>query len=367
MRRHRASRTPSTEASTPVARISRPGELALLIPQLLGFTPHESVVALALREPRGRLGLVQRLDLPPPGVQMPGVVVQQIIDRALEDNATRILFAIWTADEDTAEGHPHTELAERLYQAALGSGLSVTDALLVRDGRWWSYRCDRSECCPAAGTPLADDAGGEGLGLAVAEAVLAGRATLASREDLERSIAGVHPLGEDFAVAALTEVAIDQALARLENPQGQRDAILHCWRQALEQARDPRHRLDDDACRALITSLLDGETRDRVVQSGLDEPKQLQQLLEHLCTRSAPPFDAALCTTLAWVAYLAGGGAIVTIALERAIEDDPDNSGARLLLGCLDSGVAPDVLRSAVRGAAGTAGAAAVWPLAENG
>ncbi|HEX8520300.1 MAG TPA: DUF4192 family protein, partial [Pseudonocardia sp.] len=54
-------------ASGPVVRLRDPGELLAGVPFLLGFHPRESLVLLALGGSSGRrVGLVQRVDLPPP-------------------------------------------------------------------------------------------------------------------------------------------------------------------------------------------------------------------------------------------------------------------------------------------------------------
>ncbi|MGH3329093.1 MAG: DUF4192 family protein, partial [Streptomycetales bacterium] len=57
--------TTPTPASS-VLRLSSPGELVEVVPYLLGFHPEDSVVLLALEEPRRRVGLTMRVDLPRP-------------------------------------------------------------------------------------------------------------------------------------------------------------------------------------------------------------------------------------------------------------------------------------------------------------
>ena len=48
---------------TPTLRVTEPREMLSLVPYQLGFHPTESVVAVSLRPPRGRVGLLVRVDL----------------------------------------------------------------------------------------------------------------------------------------------------------------------------------------------------------------------------------------------------------------------------------------------------------------
>jgi hypothetical protein len=350
-RRRRTRRTPRTPRQTqtiPVAKIGGPGELMVILPQLLGFTPHESLIVLSLREPRGRLGLVQRIDLLPDD-DLPDDAVMAFVQRCVADGATKVVIAVWTEEQDCAAGRPQTPLVERLGAAARSEGLMVQDALLVRSGRWWSYICGEPRCCPPEGTPLSDSAASDGVLLTAAETALSGRATLASRAELERSIAPNHPFGEEAAIDMLMQVAWEQQFQRLEDVDAQRAEASARWQAAIQGYRDPRHRLDDDERRYLIASLIHGPTRDVVLRAALDDQAELQRLLEELCRWSAPPFDATLCTTLGFVAYLGGGGAIVTIAAERALADDPDFVPADTLLALMGQGIPPDELRATLR------------------
>src|SRR5699024_528285 len=53
----------SNEDMTKTLRISQPEELLGYLPHHLGFYPVESLVALGVRGPRQRLGLVMRMDI----------------------------------------------------------------------------------------------------------------------------------------------------------------------------------------------------------------------------------------------------------------------------------------------------------------
>jgi hypothetical protein len=54
-------------------------------------------------------------------------------------------------------------------------------------------------------------------------------------------------------------------------------------------------------------------------------------------------------TTLAWIAYLQGDGGFAGIAVDRALEADPDHRFAQLLDRALNVPVNPDVFRTAFK------------------
>ncbi len=52
-----------------------------------------------------------------------------------------------------------------------------------------------------------------------------------------------------------------------------------------------------------------------------------------------------MCTLLAWTAYAQGGGALATVAAERALRCSPGYEMARLLVESMSRMVDPDLLR----------------------
>lgn len=341
-----------SEDGRPIARIGGPGELALVIPQLLDFVPEQSLVVLSLREPRGRVGLVQRIDLPPEGVDLPDVVVEQLVARAVKDGATRVAVCVWS-DEPSVGPLPWSGDVDRLLRRADDEGLLIAEAMLVRCGRWWSYLCEVDECCPGEGTPLPDEAGSTAVGMVAAERALAGRSMLASREAVEATIAPELPFGLEFALRRLVEKRFEQLEAIDDDEVAAREELVLTWSGSFSLCLDPRNSPDEELQLTLIASLIDGPIRDEVMRLVLEAPRgergHMQRLLELLCRQSVPPFDSRLCQVLAWTAYLEGGGAIVTIALERALADDADYGPPQDTLALLEAGVSPKQLEAFLR------------------
>jgi hypothetical protein len=75
----------------------------------------------------------------------------------------------------------------------------------------------------------------------------------------------------------------------------------------------------------------------------------LRPVLLDLMRRTPAPYDAPVCTLFAWQSYCDGGGAEVTIALERALRSDPTYSLALLLVQVLDGQVPPATVREITR------------------
>lgn len=327
---------------TRVPKIRTPGEIVVLVPHLVGFQPEESLVAISLRPPRGRVGLTLRADL----VEDP-VVVDQVVQPLFADGASACLLVVHT--RQASDGvHPWRGLVDAIECQLAARGVEVMEALLVRDGRWWSYRCERP-CCPASGTAL--DPGSDAVQAVATASAFAGHAVLASREELVASVGPVLPLGAAVAAQhqerAVTELAgrvlLDGTASVLEE--------VERWRAALEAWERRPDRLAPEVAAALAVGLRLIQVRDEVATWALERPEALLGLLLAACRSTVPPDDAAVCTLLAWMAYAGGNGALTRIALERALATDPDYSLARLILTALDAMLPPGQIRSTMRAA----------------
>jgi hypothetical protein len=65
-------------------------------------------------------------------------------------------------------------------------GLTLTEILRVENDRYWSYLCDRPDCCPADGTPFNPNTNPETAALTAS-----GTLVRASREELAVTVAAV--------------------------------------------------------------------------------------------------------------------------------------------------------------------------------
>ena len=124
-----------------------------LVPQLIGFTPHDSVVLVAFRG--NRTCGAMRFNLPQADV--PAKVEKRIATSLIGmlckiPGVDAVVPVIYTADSVAlARGLPHGRFADVLAKRAELSGFLVRDALCVGSDAWGSYLDSR---CPAAGHPL---------------------------------------------------------------------------------------------------------------------------------------------------------------------------------------------------------------------
>ncbi len=325
----------------PIARLTSTAQLVASFPLRLGYQPTESLIAICCHEPRGRMGLTMRFDLPDPADEL--ALGREVERRVRQQGATRVVIAVFTSEGD-ADTWPRQRLVQELRDAF--ADLRVTEAVLVRDGRFWSYLCSEQSCCPTSGTPVDSARESSAIRLLEAEQVLNGQVVLADREALEATLAG--PVGEAERTAAVRCEVAAVLLADAIDEGGLRRAqveSLRAWDTVIARFRTPPSRLGELEAAALAVSLADTFVRDHLAACPTTDVAPLLRVLEELTRRTPTPYDAAVCTLLAWVSYGQGGGSVVTIALERARDSDPDYSMAHLLRQALLAQVPPQEIR----------------------
>lgn len=318
------------------------------LPVRLGFVPTESLVVMCCHEPRGRAGLTLRLDLPPERHET--ICAEEIERRVRHERATRVVLAVYT-DEKDGSTRPRVALVEDLCERF--DDLVVTEALLVREGRFWSYLCDLPQCCPPDGTAVDAAAEAAPLMLLKAETVLEGRSTFPDRAALEASLAG--PVARSGEAARQRCKRAEGHLATLVDTEGRGITALMAvaqWTEVLERFTDPPGELSDEEAAALAVSLSDKLVRDAMATTSDEDQPGLTLLLEQLCRRTPEPYDAPVCTLLGWLLYCRGGGAVVTMMVERALRSDPGHQLAQLLDQALQAQLPPRRMREITQAAA---------------
>ena len=340
------SKAPTSQAPVPVARLTTPAELVASLPWSVGFVPTESLVVLCCHEPRGRTGLCLRFDLPCPADT--AALVQEVEQRVRAEKATRVVLAVYTeqhcGEQRGQGGRPRQELVTLLSQAL--DDLVLTEAVLVQRGRFWSYLCERSSCCPPEGTPVDAGRSSTAVRLLEAESVLDGQVVLPDRAAVAATIAAPPFLLAEVArqrCEGCEDLLMDSL--RLLGPVPTRELSVAAWREAIVRFRTEPARLGEVEAAALAVSLTDVLTRDAVAAAWPDDEDAVTSLLVELCRRTPAPYDAPVCALLAWVTYAGGGGALVGIALERALATDPTYSLALLVAEALHRQVPPQLLR----------------------
>lgn len=269
---------------TTTIRVREPRELLALLPYQLGFRPERSAVAVALRPPRGRVGLVARVDLTDLAEPERGpALARRLVTHLVGDGAARAVLALYvTADPRPwlhaagaapdgppvggvptgapTGGAPAAEvpLEAPTDTSPTGSGRAAGEALSVRRAvahfreaaagflgevavwavgpqGYLSLDCADPACCPPGGRPLRELQSTE-VG---AHMVLAGAMVADSRETLVPDVAAPAPARRNARRAA-ARARVRRARAEADGPRALADwrvDAVGAWRAQLAAAR----------------------------------------------------------------------------------------------------------------------------------
>ncbi|MFI1470922.1 DUF4192 family protein [Streptomyces wuyuanensis] len=351
-----------------------PAELADALPYMLGFHPTDSIVLVALHGGRGRFGGRLRLGIPEsPHEWLP--VARHLAECLIEGSerrGTRPDGIVVFLCQDPAEGETGRAVMERLRPLAQWLRTScgaldvpVPEALCISGGRFWSYCCPDTRCCPGEGTAMAIP----GTSVMAAAAAYAGIQVRGSLREMESRL---EPLRSP--AMAEQERALDSAGAallprilhggsreqvgaetlrlarRLMKRLGER-ATLDTSRSSAD-ARDDRLISHAEAA-AVILGLQDRDTRDRAAawMEGPEAHRALR-LWRALARRCAGPYAehaAAPLSLAGWVSWSTGDEPSARVALSLALRVDPEYVFARLLHQACNDGLDPEDLRRCLR------------------
>lgn len=315
-----------------IIRLTSPAEFAAAIPALLGFRPHESLVAALLDA--NRLQCVVRVDHPGD----PSAITEVICKAAVNGGADRVVMAICT----TADADEVLPCGQTLAASLTLSGLHVADVLLVHPDRFWSLMCQDPDCCPRQGTPI--PAGPSHL---ETEQVALGRVAVAPSRQALADLYAPRP-----------ELVADPQVYREASPSLGEPLAARC-KQALADLRlivaathRPDHRLVDhrpvELARIRATLLLDDVTvRDYLLgtlASGPDDPAAAEALTQLALTAPIEVRPAIAVTAAVAQAMFAGSPVAVWALLDLA----EGTSLARLMTSAIHAGFTPGQIREAL-------------------
>ena len=300
---------------------------------------------LGLAPPRARVKLGFRYDLPDPP---DAAVAEEIAGHAMAILARqRITTAILIG---YGAGHLVTPVADALRAAAGSARLSLREVMRVEDGRYWSYLCHDPACCPAAGVPYDSFAHP-----AAAALVTAGLAAYPDRESMVRTLApATGAAAESMARATDRARARVAALLAEQRRSGRSGDVLQLvaedGRRAVSEAigayRAGGRLADDDKVAWLSVALTDLRVRDDAwARMDPDYNEAHRRLWTDIVRRASRAYVPAPASLLAFTAWQAGEGTLANIAIERALDADPQYSMALLLSDVIDAGVPPSEAR----------------------
>ena len=308
--------------------VRTPADLVDAAPYVLGFHPTDSLVAIGMAGRRVSFGA--RYDLPPPD----------------DDDIVPIaaVIAAQGARSVTVIGYGTADDVDPVMRRALAAldvfRVRVNEALRVHEGRWWSYYCDKSGCCPPDGNPCnAQDS------VIAAEATYRGQVALPSRQALVAQVAAV---GGDARVAmvAATERARERLTGLLTDDMRGRRSVRRAGRIAVREA-EKRSRagraLTDDEVAWLGVLLIDRDVNEYALDRSATQQWWLG-LWADVLRRVEPAYVPAPACLLGYAAWRDGRGALARVAVDRALQADPRHPMAGLLDEVLGYGIGPHAM-----------------------
>lgn len=316
-------------------KLSGPAELIGVIPHLIGFQPQNSVVLVNMKD--NKVGLIQRIDIPP--AEHAAEAAQHMIEPMLRDGPDQVILLGYEDVEDDAL----LLLAD--LKAAIPADIRILEAVIVRDGRWYSLTCTET-CCPPEGTlipdtpPAAAEFIGHGSNPAPSREALSARleATAEAVGALETDASEMpehHGLLVETGRDVWAKVLANEPLTSLE--------IAY----AAFALRDVNFRdaLIAHMCPGLLPEdLIDSETL--LLTADLPEVQGDETVIDslvELCAGIKDSEAAPALTILANLAWDRGDGALTRIALERALRCEPTYRLAQLLEQMVDLAIRPNV------------------------
>jgi hypothetical protein len=349
----------SVDPTSCMVRLGSPAEVAAAIPHFFGFHPDASVVVLGLSrapgDPRAAVSHGLRADLA--AVQAgPAGFGRWVARRFAENDAREALCVVYPPDNGPVRLADYRRMVAGMCAPLRESGILPLDVLFVAGGRWWSFLCDRPQCCPAEGSPVEP-----GVTTAAALSAYSGLAVLPSRAVLA---AGFEPYGGVTArrmrracAAAVREFEALQPGTPYRDGDLGWAGVARAWQLADELAGSqfPADReLTDEAAGRLLVALPDVRVRDHLATwCGDERAGQAVVLAVELGRRAVTEHQtAAAFSVAAWASWAMGWGAWSRLCLDRAFAAVPDYTLAVLIKQGLDRGVGPNLVRDAARGTA---------------
>lgn len=248
--------TPGLELGQVTVRLSSPGEVAAAVPHFFGFAPDYSVVLLGLTPHGlgGRAALCHGMRVDLDAVERhPSRFARWAAERMLDEGAVESLILIYPRFGAPAIPGMHQRLSTLLCAQFRQLGPRPLDSLFIAGGRWWSFLCEKPDCCPMEGTAI-DPAASEVAALSTYSGlvVLPSRAALAASlqpypsDTVERTRAACVALVDERARKQKAECArTDECAQTAEDTEDAEDTQMAQQESLLREAagiRLPRQR-----------------------------------------------------------------------------------------------------------------------------
>lgn len=300
-------------------KVTGPAGLIAAIPALLGFTPADSVVFVAIDDAR-RIAFAARLD-----IDDTMTAAQTVIAAAARNRITTVVPVAILDDQLTGE-----VAAAVAAELLVSNGITVPTRLwaeaITTGSRWTALETGKSGTLP---DPQATEA--------AAHRVLSGLSMDRDRQAITDEIA---PTGSPVAAPAPRRFDTDPAAAVT--------AIA-----AIARRYAAGTALSDDDAATVGTALQDTAVRDTVIgMLATDARHAVTAMCLATARRTDGPARGNAAAVYAMGTYIDGDGTRALIAAEAAEAADPLNALAGLILEAISIGAPPSMLRRVAEAAA---------------
>ncbi|ASU84856.1 DUF4192 domain-containing protein [Nocardiopsis gilva YIM 90087] len=320
--------------------IGGPTDVIAAVPYLLGFHPADSIVILGIRSGATQVRCLLRCDLADELTAYAAEWADQVAAMLAEADCGSVVAVGYGPARHV------TPCVDALRASTPAVGIPVREALRVADGRYWSYVCDSTECCPHDG--VAYDVATSAV---PATAVVGGLTVWRDRGVIEEFVAAVN--GHRRVQMERATVDAERRAERMRQrllPFGEaalrttvRCEGVRVVRAAVDAAL--RGDLIDAPERIAWLGLLLGSIRvrdeawARIDAAHLDVHVGLwRQVFRHVRT----DYSAAPGSLLAFAAWQSGDIALADVVLDRVEEAAPHYTMAALVRRAVRSGMPPE-------------------------
>lgn len=300
----------------PQIEITGPGDVATIIPFMLGYQPHDSLAFLALSNGRVVNAAAQPLT---PGTDPRGIA-ERVADVLLSYAVSTVVIVGYGPDG------PVREAVEQAIDVFTSAGIIVGDAMRAFDDHVWQV--GYSENFKNEGFPYDPRSS-----VVAVAATVAGMQVAADRESLMARLDPVTGPEHDRMRAAF------EAL-----PPTSDERVETLITEAITAAENDT-RLPDDRAAQLLILLSSPNLRDRAADLIHGTHTQIRAWTDLVRRAGAGPLAATPAIFLALSAMLLGDGTTASMATDRALQADPDDEFVQLISDLLQAGLSPQTLR----------------------
>ncbi|MEY2597203.1 MAG: hypothetical protein RL182_286 [Actinomycetota bacterium] len=307
--------------------VKTPHDLLAAVPFLIGYHPTDSLVLISVKS--DSLEMAMRIDFP---INPPEGSYQLLASHLKRDNSEGALIVAYEP-EDSLAG---PDVLHNIADAVASLDIPIRELMLVRNNRWRSLLCNDEKCCPIVGNQIQEFANSR----IAAEQVASGKVLpFSDSEGLTHSISSSLMAKDINWNAQVVGFRVEPDANNLNELQ--RDGAESILLLADFYSQNGFCK-DYDLIARVLGRLTDIQVRDFALGCHTEETLNSYWAMWRDLLRIAPPkFVAPVASLFASIAYENGEGALAHRALDRAIEDEPEYSLARLLRRVFSSGWPP--------------------------